>query len=110
MQNRTVCSRCSGALTVTKGAPWPHWGWLTCERCAHRQGYAATPLTHVDSYVMPIGKHKNRMLAEIAATDPGYLRWAATNLSKPRMREVVTFFLARHEATPRQNTPEEAKH
>ena len=56
--------------------------------------------TAIAAYVMPIGRFKGKALAEIAATDRRYLEWAARTLEKPRMREVITYFLSTLEPDP----------
>jgi hypothetical protein len=45
---------------------------------------------------MPIGKHKGRALATIAATDEGlaYLGWCAANLPCQHVREEIETFMA----------------
>jgi uncharacterized protein (DUF3820 family) len=92
---RTTCPYCSGRLEVIRDAPPPHWGRLVCWDCRRCLGFAPTPMEPeaIAGYTMPFGKHRGRTLTEIGAIDRPYLEWAARNLVKPRMREVITFYL-----------------
>ena len=91
---RTTCNYCQGRLDVVReGTPPPHWGRLVCSSCHRGAGFAPTPMDEAATYTMPFGKFAGRTLAEIAAVDRGYLEWAAAKLHKPRMREVIQFFL-----------------
>jgi len=89
----TTCHRCNAPLKVIRPAPRPHYGKLFCDACQRCRGWVPTPPEDLGGWTMPFGKYKNRTLAEIAATDRGYLEWAADNLNKDRIREAIRLYL-----------------
>lgn len=92
--NRPVCCVCNVANTVIPTAP-PHYGRYKCPKCGRDDGYAPMPPEKYKDYVMPFGRNMGLSLAKIATRPSGlkYLEWASANLSKPRLRELISAYL-----------------
>jgi len=49
-------------------------------------------LPTIDSYRFDFGKHKGKTIPEIAAVDPGYIKWAKENIEKEPFRTLIKDF------------------
>ncbi len=91
-----LCHYCgSDDIVQTTGAPKPHYARLTCKSCGRGIGFAPKPVEFAPGFKLHFGIYSGNTLAQIWETDRGrdYLKWAATNINKPRIREMITFFL-----------------
>jgi hypothetical protein len=52
------------------------------------------------SVVVPFGKHKGHTLGQVAADEPGYLKWLAENAKSDKLRQATAQIIERATATP----------
>lgn len=93
-------------IETTEDVPPPHAAKRICPRCGRFGGWIARPWTveRAAAFVVPIGKHKGRTMAEIAKSDRGWIEWAASNLDKGIARAARTYLDAEPNPTP-ERTP-----
>ena len=94
---------CSYDIALIPTAKPPHWGELRCMVCGVFCGWAPTPPWLAAEWAMPFGEYRGQTLSTIWATDRGrsYLEWAAANMNKPRIREMISYFLDHIHGKPR---------
>jgi len=91
---RRQCPHChSGDIALIPTCKPPHWASLRCVACEKFLGWAPMPKELAAEWPYPFEPYRGMTLAAIAEIDPDFLKWAARNTFKPRIREMVAYFL-----------------
>jgi hypothetical protein len=80
------CPKCGYRTILQRKGPHIEWFCLAC-------GHIKFMPQKVESFHMPIGKYKGKLLTEILQIDRRYLEWASENMQDniaKKIKEIIT--------------------